>query len=288
MDYGHTLEFGVFLTPRAIDASAVVESAVIVERAGLDLVAFQDHPYQPAFLDTWTLLSFVAARTDRVGLVPDVLTLPLRPPAVLARAAASLDRLSGGRVRLGLGAGAFWEGIVAMGGAPLRPGEAVSALEEAIGIIRALWDVSAPGGASVDGRFHRVHDARRGPAPAHPVPIWLGAYKPRMLALTGALADGWLPSLGYLPAGGLAAGNAAIDAAAVAAGRDPAAIRRVLNIPPSRADSVGWAGMLARLATEQGVSGFVLATDDAAQIGRFAVEVVPAVRDAVGSARGAA
>lgn len=288
MDYGHALEFGVFLTPQAADASAVVESAVLVERAGLDLVAFQDHPYQPAFLDTWTLLSFVAARTDRVGLVPDVLNLPLRPPAVLARAAASLDRLSGGRVRLGLGAGAFPEGVAAMGGTPLRPGEAVSALEEAIGIIRALWDVSEPGGVAVDGRFHRVHGARRGPAPAHPVPIWLGAYKPRMLALTGALADGWLPSLGYLPAGGLAAGNGAIDAAAVAAGRDPSAIRRILNIPPSRADSAGWAGLLTRLATEQGVSGFILATDDPAQIARFAGEVVPVVRDAVASARGAA
>ena len=93
----------------------MVALAGVAEAAGLELLSFQDHPYQPAFLDTWTLLSFLAARTERVRLAPNVLNLPLRPPAMVARSAASLDLLSGGRVELGLGAGAFWEAIEAMG-----------------------------------------------------------------------------------------------------------------------------------------------------------------------------
>ena len=123
-DYGHALQFGVFITPTATGARAVVDLAVVADASGLDLVTFQDHPYQARFLDTWTLLSVVAARTSRVHLAPNVLNLPLRPPAVVARAAASLDILSGGRFELGIGAGAFWDGIEAMGGPRRTPARA--------------------------------------------------------------------------------------------------------------------------------------------------------------------
>ncbi len=98
-------KFGYFLIPNVEDP--LIETAKTVERLGLDYVAVQDHPYQRRFVDTWTLLSMIAASTERIGLFPDVASLPLRPPAVLAKAAASLDVLSGGRVELGLGAGAF-------------------------------------------------------------------------------------------------------------------------------------------------------------------------------------
>jgi alkanesulfonate monooxygenase SsuD/methylene tetrahydromethanopterin reductase-like flavin-dependent oxidoreductase (luciferase family) len=172
----------------------------------------------------------VAARTSRVRLAGNVVNLPLRPPAVLARSVASLDLLSGGRAELGLGAGAFWDGIEAMGGRRLSPGQAMRALEEAIGIIRQFWDAGARGGVRADGEFYRVAGARRGPAPAHDVGIWLGAYRPKMLALTGRAADGWLPSLPNLEAGGLAGGNKIIDEAAVEAGRSPGEVRRLLNI----------------------------------------------------------
>src|SRR6185436_10968853 len=188
VDYGHELEFGVFATPAAGSAEAVVALATLADQLGLDLVTIQDHPYQARFLDTWTLLSFVAARTSRVRLAPNVLNLPLRPPAVVARAVASLDVLSGGRAELGIGAGAFWDGVAAMGGRRLGPGESVDALEEAIDVIRALWDVEQPGAARHDGRFHGLRGATRGPAPLHPVGIWVGAYKPRMLRLTGRKA----------------------------------------------------------------------------------------------------
>ena len=115
-DYGHDLLFGAFVTPRAETPDAVLALAETAEQVGLDLFTVQDHPYQPAFLDAWTLLSVVAGRTQRVRLLPNVTNLPLRPPAVLARAVASLDILSAGRVELGLGAGGFWDAIAAMGG----------------------------------------------------------------------------------------------------------------------------------------------------------------------------
>src|SRR3954468_8331642 len=127
-DYGHPLRFGTFLTPTNASPQTPVQLAVLSEQLGFDLVTFQDHPYQPAFHDTWTLLSYVAARTSRIHLSGNVLNLPLRQPAVLARAAASLDLLSGGRVDLGIGAGGFWDAIEAMGGERRTPGEGVQAL----------------------------------------------------------------------------------------------------------------------------------------------------------------
>lgn len=289
-EYRRPLTFGSFLTPSAVAPERTVALAVLSEQVGLDLVTFQDHPYQPGFLDTWTLLSYVAARTETVTLAPNVVNLPLRPPAVLARSAASLDLLSGGRVELGLGAGAFWDAIEAMGGRRLGPGAAVQALAEAIDVIRQLWDTDARGGARVDGEFHRVRGAKRGPAPAHDIGIWLGAYRPRMLGLTGRLADGWLPSLGYLADGDLARGQDAIDEAAIAAGRLPGAIRRLLNItgrfsPQSHGTLDGpvqqWVEELVEMTLAGRIDTFILGTDDPDDLRRFAAEVTPAVRELV-------
>ena len=228
-DYGHDLEFGTFITPQARPQD-VVALAQLSERAGLDLVTFQDHPYQPRSSTRGRCSSWVAAQTTTLRVAPNVLNLPLRQPAVLARAAASLDLLSGGRVELGLGAGAFWDAIKAMGGPKLTPGESVDALSEAIDVIRGIWDVGERGGVRIRGEHYDVRGAKRGPEPAHDIGIWLGAYKPRMLKLTGAKADGWLPSMQYLT--DIGPSNAAIDEAALAAGRDPREIRRMLNIPP--------------------------------------------------------
>jgi hypothetical protein len=293
-DYGHELLFGSFLTPTSAQPQQAVALAQLSEQVGLDLVTFQDHPYQPGFLDTWTLLSAVAAQTRTIRVATNVANLPLRPPAVLAQAVASLDLLSGGRVELGLGAGAFWDAIEAMGGRRLTPGEGVQALEEAIDVIRQMWDTGARGGVRVDGQHYRVIGAKRGPAPAHDVGIWLGAYKPRMLALTGRRADGWLPSLGYLKAGDLAAGNARIDDAAAEAGRSPGDIRRLLNItgsflPAGRGPLQGpaeqWAEELADMTLTDGISAFILGSDDLDDLRRFAGEVAPAVRELVEAER---
>lgn len=274
--YGHELQFGTFVTPLNRRPEDVVALAQVAERAGLDLVTFQDHPYQPAFLDTWTLLAWAAAKTERVRLSGNVLNLPLRMPAVLARAAASLDLLSGGRFELGLGAGGFWDGIEAMGGPRRTPREALQALGEAIDVIRAIWDPAEGGGVFVDGEHYRVRGAKRGPEPAHDIQIWIGGYKPGMLRLIGERADGWLPSWPYLLEGGLERGNATIDEAAAAAGRDPREIRRLLNIPPELAS----VERLLPLAQEDGVSTFILWADDASSIERLGAEVAPALREA--------
>ena len=160
-DYMHPLRFGSFITPLASAPQVPVDLALLSEELGLDLVTFQDHPYQPQFLDTWTLLSWVAARTSRIHVSGNVLNLPLRQPAVLARSLASLDRLSGGRAELGLGAGAYLEPMAAMGAPQLTAGNAVSGLEEALDIIRGIWDSENPERLRVDGQFHRVNGAKR-------------------------------------------------------------------------------------------------------------------------------
>jgi alkanesulfonate monooxygenase SsuD/methylene tetrahydromethanopterin reductase-like flavin-dependent oxidoreductase (luciferase family) len=256
--------------------------AQLSERLGFDFVTFQDHPYQSSFLDTWTLLSWVAARTERIGVSGNVLNLPLRqPPAVLARAAASLDLLSGGRTSLGLGAGFFWDAVQAIGGRRLTPLQGVAALDEAIDIIRGVWDADGPGGVDVDGEFYSVHGAERGPAPAHEIPIWIGAHKPKMQDLVGRKANGWLPSLPVMEPGGLPKGNAIIDDAARAANRDPGEITRLLNIFPGQQTPEA----LAQLAVEDGVSIFILASDDPDVIERFAAETIPAVREHVARER---
>ena len=291
-DYGHDLIFGTFLTPDAAAPERVVALARLTDASGLDLVTVQDHPYQPRFLEMWTLLSYLAAATQQVRVVPNVANLPLRPPAVLARAAASLDLLSGGRVELGLGAGAFWDAIEANGGPRRSPGEAVAALEEAIAVIRGLW--AADGAVKVDGAHYRVVGAKAGPAPAHDIGIWVGAYKPRMLGLVGRAADGWLPSLGYVQPDELAGMNARIDEAADGAGRAPADVRRLLNVngrflPRGTGFLAGpaeqWAEDLAGLTLVDGISGFVLGGDDPDDVRRFAEEVVPAVRELVAAER---
>jgi alkanesulfonate monooxygenase SsuD/methylene tetrahydromethanopterin reductase-like flavin-dependent oxidoreductase (luciferase family) len=219
---------GVFVVPNAVEPDLTVEQIVAADRAGLDLVGVQDHPYQRRFFDTWTLLSYLAARTERITLMPDVVCVPLRQPAVLAKAAASLDLLSRGRVELGVGAGAFWDAIEAFGGPRRTPGESVAALEEAMRIMRAFLDMERS--VNLEGEHYRANSAKPGPAPAHRVGLWVGAYGPRMLRLTGRLGDGWLPSLGNLPPDELAARQQVIDEAAKRAGRDPADIVRAVNV----------------------------------------------------------
>jgi alkanesulfonate monooxygenase SsuD/methylene tetrahydromethanopterin reductase-like flavin-dependent oxidoreductase (luciferase family) len=296
-DYGHELLFGSFVTPSAQRPQHVLDLAVTADRAGLDLVTFQDHPYQPSFLDTWTLLSYAAARTERVRLSGNVISLPLRPPAILARAAASLDILSGGRFELGIGAGAFWDGIAAMGGRRLTAAQGVTALREALGIIRDLWDTDTRGGVRHDGQYYTVSGAKRGPKPAHDIQVWVGSYKPKMLALTGELADGWLPTIEYLPQGveSLPETNARIDEAAAAAGRSPKAVRRLMNFMNVQFSSASrgllngppaqWVEQLADLALTHGVTAYLIGGDDHATTERFAHEVAPAVRELVARQR---
>jgi alkanesulfonate monooxygenase SsuD/methylene tetrahydromethanopterin reductase-like flavin-dependent oxidoreductase (luciferase family) len=222
------IEFGISVVPATERLDRIRELVRAADEAALDLVGIQDHPYQGRFLDTWSLIPTLLAETKRVSFFTDVANLPLRPPALMAKAAASLDVLSGGRFELGLGAGGLQDVIAGFGGPRQTPGESVEALDEAIDLIRLLW--SEEGRVSFDGQYYRLDSARAGPRPAHPIGIWVGAFKPRMLRLVGRKADGWLPSLGVLTRDELRAGNEQIDAAAEKAGRDPDSIRRILNV----------------------------------------------------------
>jgi alkanesulfonate monooxygenase SsuD/methylene tetrahydromethanopterin reductase-like flavin-dependent oxidoreductase (luciferase family) len=286
--------FGLFLIPNAAEYPDLLRQVGAAERQGLDLIGIQDHPYQRRFLDTFALIGDLLARTDRLCIFPDVANLPLRPPATLAKLAASLDAMSGGRFELGLGAGAFWDGVAAMGGPRRSPGESVEALEEAIEIIRRFW--SGERSISYEGRHHQVAGLHPGPPPAHEIGIWVGAYKPRMLDLTGRLADGWLPSYGRAPPEAIPEMAERVDEGAARAGRDPGAIRRLYNVSGTIADGPvrerlngppdHWIETLTRLVVELGFDDFIFspADDVLGQIERFAQEVAPGVREAVSAA----
>jgi alkanesulfonate monooxygenase SsuD/methylene tetrahydromethanopterin reductase-like flavin-dependent oxidoreductase (luciferase family) len=276
MDYGNQVRFGVFIIPDSTQPNRPLELAMLADELGFDVIGVQDHPYQRRFYDNWTLLVAMAMRTSRISVFPDVANLPLRPPAVLAKAAASLDILSGGRLELGLGAGGFWDAIKAMGGPVRTPGQSVASLDEAIQVIRMMW--SGGRGLRFDGKFYQLAGVQSGPVPAHPIGIWVGAVKPRMLSLIGRTADGWVPSLGYLQPSDLAEGNKRIDEAATAAGRDPKSIRRILNAGFQPADA------LVALTLDYGMDTFLI-SEDPDGMRRFAREVAPRVREQVESLR---
>jgi alkanesulfonate monooxygenase SsuD/methylene tetrahydromethanopterin reductase-like flavin-dependent oxidoreductase (luciferase family) len=99
-DFGHDLRFATFPEPVSRPAHAAVDLAVLSEQWGYDLVTFQDHPYQARYLDAWTLMSWVAASTDRIRIAPNVLNMAMRSPAMTAKAAASLDLVGCFRVCL--------------------------------------------------------------------------------------------------------------------------------------------------------------------------------------------
>ncbi len=221
-------EYGISVIPYWDSLDRTRELVRAADEGGLQLVGIQDHPYQSRFIETFALVATLLAETRRITFFTDVANLPLRPPAVMAKTAASLDVLSGGRFELGLGAGAVPHQIARMGGPDRGPKESVDALEEAIEVIRLIW--SGERLVSFEGRHYRLDDARPGPAPVHPMGIWLGAFRPRMISLVGSKADGWVPSFGVLDREQLRAGNERIDAAAAEAGRDPRRIRRVLNL----------------------------------------------------------
>lgn len=286
--YGRQLEFGLFPVPNAADLESLRSQARLAEELGLDVVGIQDHPYQWRYLETWGLIADLIARTDRIRFFPDVANLPLRVPAMIAKQASTLDVLSNGRFELGLGSGAFWEAIGAMGGPVRSPREALESLEEALQIIRLFW--SGERSIAFEGKHYRVKGLHPGPPPAHPIEIWLGVAKPRGLALLGRAADGWVPSLTWARPELVPAMMAAIDEGARGAGRDPAEIRRLLNVSGRIVDGdvsellVGppehWVETLTGLARDLGFDTFLFWPSDEpeTQLERFATEVVPALR----------
>ncbi len=290
------LRFGINVVPNAADYDAILAQVHAAEEGGLDLVGVQDHPYQRRFLDTYSLIADLVARTDRLRFFPDVTSLAMRDPPMIAKAAVSMDIMSGGRFELGLGAGNFWDAVEGMGRARRTNREAFEALEEAIAIIRAALDVG-PERRVVrgPGPWYPIPGYPAGPPPAHQVGIWLGVYRSRGLSLVGRAADGWIPSLGYATFEGLKQGGEAIDRAAVAAGRNPDDITRLVNFngvivegergeAPLTGPVEHWVTTIASWAEDVGIDSFILYAQDgdADQVRRFAAEVAPAVRERVG------
>jgi alkanesulfonate monooxygenase SsuD/methylene tetrahydromethanopterin reductase-like flavin-dependent oxidoreductase (luciferase family) len=210
------------------DGAGLTEQARHAAELGFTHFALSDHLHSAApTFDPWTALTWVAAATSEIAIVSDVLGLPYRPPAVLAKMAESLQRLSGGRLVLGLGNGGYDREFAAFGLSRRTPGEKVDALGEAIILMRRLWTEPA---VTVDGQHYRADAAEIRPHPPQPIPIWLGAYGTRSLAQAGALADGWLPSLGRATVDQLRGMRATVREAAERAGRDPDAITYACNV----------------------------------------------------------
>ena len=281
------------VVPYAETYREIVGQVLAAEREGLELVGIQDHPYQRRFLDTFALIGELLARTERLRFFPDVASLPMRPPAMLAKAAASLDVMSGGRFELGIGAGAFWDAVAGMGGQVRRSvDERLEALGEAMDIIRAALDV---------GPEKRVV---RGTGPHYPIPGYpAGPTRPPRRDL--GRGDAAPNARSHRPPGGrLGAvgrrrrhrphpiGTRRIDDAALAAGRSRSDVLRVINVgrvitDGERGDGplIGpvdqWVETLVSWAVEIPADAFIVWPPDAdpGHVERLAAEVVPAVRE---------
>lgn len=223
------LRFGTSVIPTVGGRTDPVEDARHAERLGFDFVTCWDHLHgdTPSY-ETWTLLTWIAARTDRIRIATNVLGLPYRHPTVTAKMAETLQRLSGGRLILGLGGGGSDVEFSSWGLNIRSPREKVDALEEAIRVVHAMW---AEPEFTFEGRHYRTKVAQMEPKPDAPIPIWLGVYGKRALTLVGRLADGWIPSMGFAPPERVTALRDRVRRSAEAAGRDPNTLTYAYNIP---------------------------------------------------------
>jgi probable F420-dependent oxidoreductase len=219
------------------DAQALVDLAVRAEALGLDSVWVHDHVFNVGhvrerigsrpYYEPLTLLSYVAARTSRVRLGTSVLVLPYHHPVRLAKAAATLDVLSGGRLILGVGVGAIEQEMQAMGTSFKERG---AFSDEAIEIMRALWTDDEP---RFEGRYARFAGMPFSPKPVQSpsIPIVVGGTSRAAIRRAARLGDGWQP-LGLSP-GALREGMATLREEAQAHGRD------ATDIPVSLAMTLG-------------------------------------------------
>ncbi|HEV3360877.1 MAG TPA: LLM class flavin-dependent oxidoreductase [Pseudonocardiaceae bacterium] len=292
------LSFGLGLAAAPRPGYDPVADGRRAEELGFDFLSISDHPADTdGSYEAWTVLSWIAASTSRIQLATRVLGVPYRPPALVAKMAETFDRLSGGRLILGLGGG-YSDGEFRAFGLPVPTArEKVDGLADAIRIARGLW--SEPG-FSYAGRVHHVDNADVAPRPEHRIPIWLGTFGDRALAVTGQLADGWIPSLGSAPVETVTGLRDKIRAAAEAAGRDPGEITcgYHFQVDPSQVDPSATApdepwvvsGPVDKIAeTLAGFAGLGFSAlsivpggpDRTETVERLAAEIIPAVRELV-------
>lgn len=289
------ITFGFNVDPLAGSAASVVGLARTAERSGFDLIGIQDHPYQPGFVDTWSLITYLAAKTERIAFTPNVANLGLRPPAMLAKAAASVSSLLGGRIQLGVGAGASGGPIPSMGGADRTGKRMLRYVRESLTVMRQALD---GGAVRLDGNEVEVRGYEAGPVPPERIELWLGALGPSMLANVGRYADGWMsPGSSYLQPRMVPAMRSAIDDAAEAAGRKRSDVRRIYNVFGGVGSRTGrgfegpvdqWVEWIATWFHDLGFTSFVfwpIAGEPVRQAEVFGNEVIPAVRAALGVSR---
>jgi alkanesulfonate monooxygenase SsuD/methylene tetrahydromethanopterin reductase-like flavin-dependent oxidoreductase (luciferase family) len=286
--YGRRLHFGYCPVPTAADPTRPLRLAALAETLKLELIGIQGDADRAAEQEPWTLLTAIASKTSHIALFATLVDWSLRSPALIAKAAASLDLLTRGRVELGLGAAR-------------ADAATLAALEEAIQVIRLQW--SSEPAVRFDGKVYSMAGVQPGPAPTHPIGIWLAANQPDAMALAGRLGDGWIADpYPTVQPDGLAQLGKHLDDAATAAGREPGDIRRIWPITGTIRDvesdtlfqgsAKQWAASLAQLAVEVGIDTFVLmeGEEDAAeaQLRAFALEVVPQIRELLEVAPGVA
>ena len=297
------LQFGVFLNPGRDRTASIVANTRAAEAAGFDYVSIQDHPYAGEFLDPLALIGVLMGATERIRFMTNVVNLLLRPPATLAKSAASLDVLSGGRFELGLGGGRAWEAIAAMGGPMWTPPQVVRAVDEAITIAHYFWSGEPDHIGELE--VFSLGAVAPGPAPAHTIGIWLGAAGPRMLNLLGRRADGWIAPLSTGFETKAEAQNR-IDRGAREAGRHPTDVRRVIQLvgavtdraetlkrplqgpgnQPIRTTPEIWATIIAELVAQERFDtvNFVPQIETAEQIAAFGDSIIPLVVQAAATA----
>jgi alkanesulfonate monooxygenase SsuD/methylene tetrahydromethanopterin reductase-like flavin-dependent oxidoreductase (luciferase family) len=241
----------------------------------------------------------LTAHTSRIRFIPDVLNLALRPPAMLAKAAVTLDALSGGRFDLAVGAGGYAPLVQGMGGAGLTGGAAVAAAAESVQILRRAVDAALNNRTiTFSGTHHHVRSFHPGPAPAHRIPVWVGGLRPKMLALTGRYADGWIcPINTGLPPEAVPDAQRIIDAAATEADRKPEDVRRLYNILGSIGPHISgqglngpvelWVNTLTEWVVDLGFDSMIFwpTSPSVDQVRLFADEVAPQVRQRVANIR---
>ena len=189
------------------------------------------------FHEVFVLFGFLAGITERLELVSGVIILPQRQTALVAKQAAEIDVLSGGRLRLGVGVG--WN-EVEYTGLNENFGNRGRRCEEQIAVMRALWTEEV---IDYEGRWHRIPDAGINPLPVQrPIPIWIGGYVAATMDRIGRIGDGWFPQSqdGEFPGATVEVDLERIARAARAAGRDPAAIGMEARIRLDRIPRDTW------------------------------------------------
>jgi probable F420-dependent oxidoreductase len=247
------------------------ESVVLVEHAVVISDYESTYPYSSSgrmplpddcrIPDPLDLMAYLAAVTDRIGLATGVLVLPNHQAVVLAKRVATIDVLSGGRVRLCVGVGWMDEELRATGADPRTRGRRT---DETVAAMRALWADSGPAGADFDGEFSSFHHAHSFPKPVRPggVPIHIGGHSEAAARRAGRIGDGFQP-LGLAP-DDLILRLGQMREAAEEAGRDPATIELSLSgyLPTTTEEEI-------EAARSAGASRLVVSasiTDDLAQV----------------------